>query len=286
LSVRKRVTGWFMPRQARRFIAAAAFAASGFFLPILSPAGAAPIANCLTEAGPAGPKGSRWHYRLEWPSQRKCWHLVKNGTRLKTAAKTAPQAEPDDDTQATPAPAATVVPARAVVPESQPGPPPATTVKTFITRNVSNTDETPSTPDASATPRPQEQAPATATVERSESSAPPVLAAPSAPQPVAANAPANANDPVGAPTLRLLFAAIALLGFGAAAAFIVVAAMRRRTDVLKTALETDGAPDESPDAQPAEDAPTFAPLPPIGMGTDDIDQAIRRFARNAIRRAA
>lgn len=279
-----------MPRQARRFTAAAAFAASVFFLPILSPAGAAPIANCLTEPGPAGSKGSRWHYRLEWPSQRKCWHLVKNGTRLKTAAKTAaktaPQAEPGDDTEATPAPAATVVPARAVVPESQPAPPPATTVKTFITRNVSNTDGTPSTPDASATPRPQEQAPATATVERSESSAPPVLAAPSAPQPVAANAPANATDPVGAPTARLLFAAIALLGFGSAAAFIVVAAMRRRTDVLKTAREADGAPDQSRDTQPAEDAPTFAPLPPIGMGTDDIDQAIRRFARNAMRRAA
>jgi hypothetical protein len=201
--------------------------------------------------------------------------------------KTASQPEPDDSTAATPAPAANAAPARAVAPAAQPAPPPATAVRTFITRNVSNTDEPPASPDPSAiaTP-PQDQAPATTTMERRESNAPPVLAAASAPQPVATTAPANATDPAGAPTLRLLFAAIALLGFGSAAAFIVATAMRRRTDVLKTALEADDAPETSRDAPPAEDAPTFAPLPPLGMGADDVDQAIRRFAGNAMRRAA
>ena len=75
--------------------------------PVFSSVGVANADACLTAPGAAGPKGSRWYYRIEWPSQRKCWHLVQKDKRPATAAKAAPQPDTDDDTEAAPTPAPT-----------------------------------------------------------------------------------------------------------------------------------------------------------------------------------
>jgi len=58
---------------------------------MVSAVGVANADTCLTKAGAPGPKGSRWYYRIEWPSQRKCWHLVQKDKRPTLAAKAAPQ---------------------------------------------------------------------------------------------------------------------------------------------------------------------------------------------------
>ena len=89
-------------------------------------------------------------------------------------------------------------------------------------------------------------------------------------------------------TWRLLFAAIALIAFAGAAMLVVMEAMRRRHDVLNTANATDAEPENWRDEEPLEDAPTFAPLPPMGMERrdDDVEEAVRRFLQNQRRRAA
>jgi hypothetical protein len=57
---------------------------------------------------------------------------------------------------------------------------------------------------------------------------------------------------------------------------------------MNTVADADGASDETPVTAAAREAPTFAPLPPMALAAreDDVDQALRRFARNVRRRAA
>jgi hypothetical protein len=105
-----------------------------------------------------------------------------------------------------------------------------------------------------------------------------------APDKAAASSPGG-----GSPTWLLLLAALAILGILACAAFLVMAMMRRRADVLNRLAEADTLPLEpAPELSPAADAPTFAPLPPMSLAprTDDVDEALRRFARNFRRNAA
>jgi hypothetical protein len=271
-----------------RWLAAAAFAAC-VSLSLFAPVGTASADTCLTAPKGPGPKGSRWYYRVEWPAQRKCWHLVLSDKRQKTAVKTAPQPEADADDATTTAPAANVPPVRTAEPQHiKPAPAPvAPRVQTLITRNASNTDEAVPWPDpsANAAPRAEDQAPAAA--ERAEP-APVAVAAPLVSQPIAVSEAAKASAPDGGMTWRLLFAAIALLGFAGAAALVVLEVMRRRTDVLNTAHAAEAEPENWGDEEPAEDAPTFAPLPPIGMQRrdDDVEEAVRRFVQNSRRRAA
>jgi hypothetical protein len=272
-----------MTRQAR-CLAAAAFAACVSFS-AFSAVGVANADTCLTKAGAPGPTGSRWYYRIEWPSQRKCWHLVQKDKRPTIAAKAAPQPEADDETEAAPlAPAASAPPARAALPEARPAQPQA--VPAWITRNASNIDEASVLRDPPAAAAPPVQAPPPVT--QTESNAPPVVAAPAAPQPVATRDTVKAANPDGALSpWRLLFAAIALFGFAAAAVLIVLEVRRRRTDVLNNAMAADVAPEDSEEPQPVEDAPTFAPLPPMGMHRgDDIEEVLRRFTESWRRRAA
>jgi hypothetical protein len=252
--------------------------------PIVAPVGVANAGTCLAAPTGPGPKGSRWHYRLEWPSQRKCWHLVQNDRRPTRAAKAAPQPEADDDGEATPTPAASTPPARTAQPEGKPAQPRA--APAWTTRNASNTDDAgvwPEPPNTAAPPAAEAPAPA----QRIERNASPVVAAPTAPQPVAARDTAAASNPDGALSIwRLLFAAIAVFGFAAAAVLVVLEMRRRRTDILNTAMEAEVAPEESPE-WPPEEAPTFAPLPPIGVQRgDDIEDALRRFTQSWRRRAA
>ena len=250
---------------------------------MVSAVGVANADTCLTKAGAPGPKGSRWYYRIEWPSQRKCWHLVQKDKRPTLAAKAAPQPEADDGTEVA-APAASAPPARAALPEAKPAQ--AQAAPAWITRNASNIDEASVLRDPPAAAAPPVQAPPP--VAQSESNAPPVVAAPPASQPVATPDITKAANPDGAlSSWRLLFAAIALFGFAAAAVLLLLEVRRRRTDVLNNAPAADVAPEDSYEPQPVEDAPTFAPLPPMGMHRgDDIEEALRRFTESWRRRAA
>jgi hypothetical protein len=250
---------------------------------MVSAVGVAHAATCLTAPGAAGPTGSRWYYRIEWPSQRKCWHLVQKDKRPATALKAAPQPESDDDTEVA-APAASAPPARAALREAKPAQSQA--APAWITRNASNIDEASVLRDPPAAAAPPVQAPPP--VAQTESNALPVVAAPLASRPVAIPDITKAANPDGALSpWRLLFAAIALFGFAAAAVLIVLEVRRRRTDVLNNAMAADVAPEDSDEPQPVEDAPTFAPLPPMGMHRgDDIEEALRRFTQSWRRRAA
>lgn len=118
-----------------------------------------------------------------------------------------------------------------------------------------------------------------------ERTAPPVAEQPVV-QTAAAPDKAAASSPGGSPTWLLLLAALGVL---ACAAFLVMAMMRRRADVLNRFAEAGTLPLEpAPELSPAADAPTFAPLPPMTLAprTDDVDEALRRFARNFRRNAA
>jgi len=191
---------------ARAAIAAVAFAAS----PIaLAPAHAAPADTCLKAPKGLAPQGSHWYYRLERPSQRKCWYLAEKG--LKVAARPAvqaapPQAEPDDADDATPAPAApTPVAAKPVAapvaaaptaPSANVAPQPvaeapAPKITTLVTRNVSNADQPMPPATQAAQPAPAQSA-QPAPMQTTQP-----VAAPSSPPMIAAAVPAAA--PVQAP---------------------------------------------------------------------------------------
>ena len=127
---------------------ASGIAVSSFmFVPTGSAAPAAD--NCLTAPNAPAPQGSHWYYRLERGTQRKCWRLVQKDQKApRTAARTAPQPEGDDEVDDAPAPAASAPAAKmpaAVVPTTratEPAAPPSQAiVRDLFTRNVSNTDQ-------------------------------------------------------------------------------------------------------------------------------------------------
>ena len=245
----------------------------------LPPSSAANAAECLSGPKGAPPAGSRWQYRTERPSMKKCWRLVQKDKA--PAARTAAQDEADDEE---PAP----TPARPTVRAEPASPPPLS--ESWITRNVSGTLDS-SQPITSSAPaamaQAAETAPAPAAQEPPANDPPPVAEQPPVVAQAAPAAPpaTAAQEPDGTPTLRLLIGALALLGFGACGVLFVMEMMRRRTDVLNT-LERDDRFDDVPEV-PAADAPTFAPLPPIGTAApvDDVDETLRRVAQRR-RRAA
>jgi hypothetical protein len=268
---------------------AVAFFAAAISLPTLAPNGAHAADTCLTAPKGPAPQGSHWYYRVERPSQRKCWRLVEKDRKDKaTAARTA-QPAPDDETQATPPP--TKPAERPAETEAKPAPTPVMptpVIKTLVTRNVSNTNDTaplpPSEQSANTVPGADTPAPVP---QAATSAQPPAALDQPFRQPVAASASTDASSPDGAPTWGQLFGAIALLGFLTSAAFLIMHMVRRRMDVMNTVGDADAASDETPATTPASE-PTFAPLPPMALAAreDDVDQALRRFARNVKRHAA
>jgi hypothetical protein len=274
--------------------------------------GAARAETCLAAPKAASPQGSRWYYRIERPSLRKCWHLVQKDQTVKSAAApTAPQRDLDEADEPASAPAAKMpsanVPAAstmslkapaasapAIPPQAEVPPPPVTPiVKNLVTRNVSNTDDTaqpPPDPSTSTMPRTDTPgAPAAPAQTMSNQRAAPPAAEPPAVQAAAAPEKASPASSGGGPSLFLLLAALAILGLLAGAAFLVTRIMRRRADVLNRLAEAEALPLEAaPELAPDADAPTFAPLPPMAVApsTDDVDEALRRFARNFRRSAA
>lgn len=275
--------------------------------------------TCLAAPNTTAPQGSHWYYRLERPSQRKCWHLAQKDQKIRrTAAPTSPQPNPGDEADAPASAPATNVPiantaaasvpaantaattvpaaiAPAVPAQTQPTP----VIRNLVTRNVSNTDDvaqsTPQAappPDASAAATPTEMpsAPPAPTQAIGNQRLAPAAAEQPAAQAGAAPEQSSSSNSSGGPTFGLLLTALAVLGLLAGAGYLVMSAMRRRGDVLTQLAEADRLPLEAaPELSPAEeDAPTFAPLPPINLAprSDDVDEAMRRFARNFRRNAA
>jgi hypothetical protein len=256
---------------------------AAYSLPMLLPTSTAHAADtCLTVPNKPAPQGSHWYYRVERPSQRKCWRLVEKDRKDQARAA---QPAPDDETQATPP--ATRPPERPAETEAKPAPTPV--IKTLVTRNVSNTNDTAQLPppEPSTDTVPSADAPAPAP-QAASNSQPPAIPDQPVPQPIVTSANTDASSPDAAPTWGQLFAAIALLGFLSSAAFLIMHFARRRTDVMNTVGDADEASDETPVTAAAREAPTFAPLPPMALAAreDDVDQALRRFARNVRRRAA
>ena len=49
----------------------------------LAPVGhAAPAESCLSAPKGVAPQGSHWYYRIDRPSQRKCWYLADKGRKV------------------------------------------------------------------------------------------------------------------------------------------------------------------------------------------------------------
>lgn len=234
---------------------------------------------------------------------RRCWYLADKGRTVaqRATAPTAPQAEPDEEADtaapgpsALPAPAANAPAANAAsVPAAEPQP----VITTLTTRNVSNADQiaqapestqpaaapnaSPGTMTADAPPLAPEQAPGNQQIEKAVVQQP-------APQPVAAALtaePASASTDTMT-TLQFLLGAIALTGLLASAVFLVMAALRRRNDVLNIRREMDALPFEPSPETAGDDSPSFRLMPAIDAirQRDDIDEVLERMARR--RRAA
>jgi hypothetical protein len=288
-------------------LAALAFAVSAI---ALAPAHAAPGETCLAAPKGVAPQGSHWYYRIDRPSQRKCWYVAEEGRKIvqRSAARTAPQhADPADEDDAAPAlvaatPAAAPVAASpSVNDEPQPAAEAlAPKITTLITRNVSNADQSspPATDVAQAVPAgsaqsaaaPNTSSPATAEapVARSapvpsEEQAPRVIAAPP-PAPAAAPQTAQAASAT-APTLQVVLGGIAFFGLVASAAFFILTMLRRRNDVLNLRHEADLPFQQSPELAD-DDGATFHPLRALDpiRRRDDVEEALQRVMRR--RRAA
>jgi hypothetical protein len=290
-------------------IAALTLAASSIaFAPA---ANAAPAEACLSAPKGVAPQGSHWYYRIERPSQRKCWYLAEKGRRIaqRAAPKSAPQAQVDEEPDTDSAPTATAASAPAAPAASTPSVPaaePQPVITTLVTRNVSNIEQmaqAPSVPDSTrpaATPSVSsstmatEASPLAREQTASNPQAAPAVAEQAAPQLIATATDEKASAAGGPmPTLQLLLGAIALLGLLASVGLFVIAALRRRNDVLNRWRETAALPfEQSPDTA-AEDSPAFGPMPASDIRQrdlepmrqyDDVDEILHRLARR--RRAA
>jgi hypothetical protein len=214
----------------------------------------------------------------------------------------------------TPAPAPVIAPPIAAAP--------VPVIKNLVTRNVSNGDgaTAPMSPPAEPADVPKSRAatePATGSASapvtivqqpasNSVAASPPGSNLPSSQslpatggqaaattaneQPVSTKTDKAAAASTG-PTLGTLLGALALLGILTSALLFVLQMKWRREDVLNADWETAEAPTtKAPPVVPdAEDAPSFAPLPPmdpIVREDDDIERALQRFAQNIKRRAA
>src|SRR3954447_5990207 len=291
----------------RPALAALTFAASAI---ALAPAShAAPAETCLGAPKDVAPQGSHWYYRIDRPSMRRCWYLAEKGQKVarRAAARPMPQAEPEEETETAGAPAASVPDTPAANVPPAPAAEPRPVITTLVTRNVSNTEQiaqaqAPAAPDLTQPSAPQNVAPSMTATEApplapeqapSDQQASPAVADTPARQPAAAAVEPNAATSA-MPALKLLLGAIALLGLLASVGLFVMAALRRRNDVLNRWRETAALPFEESPETAAEDSPAFRPMPtpdpvrqrdldPIRQH-DDVDEILHRLARR--RRAA
>jgi hypothetical protein len=235
-------------------------------IPAMVPSSVSAAETCIAAPNAPAPQGSHWYYRLERATQRKCWRLVKLDREPQGTAKQAKAAPEPDEEDAVPVAETSTDLAR---PVTQHG---------WLTRSASAVAETPapalSTPepanDLAAAPPPvpgaQEQA--------IETVAPVQVAEPKQPNVMAQDAVASTRPGM----TQFVFLAIAGIGLLAAAIFFIVDLRRRRTDVLTRIGREDIT---SSGLAEAEDAPTFAAMPPMRLMPqhDDVDEALLRSRR-------
>src|ERR1700745_3822996 len=56
------------------------------FLTLGAPGNSLHAKECLSAPDSPSPQGTHWRYRLDWPSQRKCWYLGAPARSLRLAA--------------------------------------------------------------------------------------------------------------------------------------------------------------------------------------------------------
>ncbi len=297
-----------MLKHARLALPAIALCVLSLSLSIFSPQRAARADTCLSGPGKTAPQGSHWFYRIERPSLRKCWHLAKKDqSQQASAAKSAVEPDADDIEDVAPAIPIAAAPANRLAARADASgtPPPAPAmlapvIRNLVTRNVSNG------PSEAASALPPERSTDTATradnaeaaqaepAAAQETSPAPIIPLPALQEP-ASTPVAEKNDKPAAsaasnvPTLGTLLGALALLGILTSAVLFALQMRWRRSDVLNGDWNiNEASSDAGPQAPRTEAAPSFAPLPPMGplAAEDDIDQALRRFARSIHRRAA
>jgi hypothetical protein len=77
-----------MSEQIARLIGSAAIVATLLMSGMrgVAPANAAQADDCLAAPNSTAPQGSRWYYRLDWTTQRKCWYVRAPGQPVQQAA--------------------------------------------------------------------------------------------------------------------------------------------------------------------------------------------------------
>jgi hypothetical protein len=278
----------------------AALAVSLSVSTLLTSSSPASAETCL--AGPKGvaPEGSWWKYRIDRATQRKCWRLVKadeqpRRTAARTAPQPAPQAEGDDDTDTEMVAAAPDVKLAERLPEAIPprlDPIPqrapdwtsrsasAITPDTVAPVTSTNTFERVAqrADDQAAAPSPAPAAPAAPeqaiTAPAATVVAPSVATEPPPPPAKVVRQTAPVASTAGPAMIQFVFVAVGI-GLLAGAIFLLLGVRRRRTDVLTRIAPYDEDPSELPEA---DDAPTFAAMPPMRMAShdDDFDRPFRR----------
>lgn len=273
---------------------AVSISASALLLPS-SPAYAAE--TCIAAPKLPSPQGSRWYYRLERGTQRKCWHLVQADQKTQSAAaRPAPQLQPADEAAAPPAAAPLAVAEKSLdrLPESTAQQAPA-----WITKSVSATPFEAAPPVQPPAPldrtaeRQTDQTPAPFVVAQNQANPAPAVQAPPAieppaPQPVVSRQTDTAGPASGGTSiLQFALGALAIIGLLAGAIFGFAAVGRRRADVLNTVPRDDEAPLGT---RHFGDDPTFAPMPPMNLmpehDHDDVGEAMRRSPHGGWRRRA
>src|SRR6516225_9695350 len=58
-------------------------------LGVSAPTSTARAKDCLAAPNSPAPEGSWWYYRLDWPTQRKCWYLRAPDRSLRRGTATA-----------------------------------------------------------------------------------------------------------------------------------------------------------------------------------------------------
>src|SRR5262245_7731000 len=84
-------------------IIAASGLTSGHAQTAAQPKAQAKADECLSRPGAAAPKGSHWYYRIERPSQRRCWYLGPVNQKVR-AERTTPERAVTADRRAVPIP--------------------------------------------------------------------------------------------------------------------------------------------------------------------------------------
>jgi hypothetical protein len=231
---------------------------------------------------------------------RKCWRLVRKDGKEQVAATRKPApAEPDEEADETASiPNAPTQPTQVRTEVVKPSP---SAPETWTTRNLSGLDNAPQ-PSLLTAPQPSPPADAPQPAESlreqvvAQATANEPTAAPAAEPPVqalpaAAEPPAPEPDAAPASTWHMLLWAIALLGVLGGVVLLAIEIAMRRTDVLNTVRGAkQGANQHMPVRLPERGRvrpPTFAPLPPMDPvpHEDDVEEALRRFARSRTRAA-